>query len=146
MTSCPELAEDAVQNAWLKLALSLDAIREPERLAGWLCTTARNELINMVRRDARLVLAGSDDQPDPPVEIDLDAAMSAEQSVDALSSAFRGLSERQQALIRRRYLTDEPASYAQIAEQLDMRPGAIGPTLGRALDRMAAHPEVCALR
>ena len=38
-------AADAAQNTWLRAVERLDTVREPERLAGWLRTTARRECL-----------------------------------------------------------------------------------------------------
>src|SRR3954466_9732801 len=38
-------AADAVQNTWMRAVERLDTVREPERLGGWLRTTARRECL-----------------------------------------------------------------------------------------------------
>jgi hypothetical protein len=43
-------ALDAVQMTWLRLAENLDRIQSPERLGGWLATTARRECLHILRR------------------------------------------------------------------------------------------------
>lgn len=140
------LAEDAFQLTWLKLANSLDSIRDPERLPGWLSVTARNEAYNLVRSNWRTICSDRlDDRgdPDPP---DPTRSLMGDVTEDAVQGALTSLTDRQQAVIRLRYLEPEVSSYAQIAQALGMRPGAIGPTLGRALDRMGRHPMIAALR
>jgi hypothetical protein len=46
-------ALDAVQMTWLRLAENLDRIKFPERLDGWLATTARRECLQILRRGDR---------------------------------------------------------------------------------------------
>src|SRR5262245_65492149 len=46
-------AVDVVQTTWLRLVEHLDSIREPERLGGWLATTARHESLRLIRRGVR---------------------------------------------------------------------------------------------
>ena len=140
------LAEDAFQLTWMKLANSLHAIRDPERLPGWLSVTARNEAYNLVRNNWRLICSDSFDERGDPEEADPTAALMGDVTEHAVRGALTSLTERQQAIVRLRYLEAEVSSYAQIAQMLDMRPGAIGPTLGRALDRMGRHPMIAALR
>ncbi len=43
-------AEDAVQNTWLRVVERMDTIRDPERLGGWLATTASRECLALIRR------------------------------------------------------------------------------------------------
>ena len=49
MTSDREMRDDAFAATWLRLAERLDTIREPEKLPGWLATTACNEVRQIVR-------------------------------------------------------------------------------------------------
>src|SRR5687767_15959412 len=44
---------DAVQTTWLRLVEHLAAIREPDRLAGWLATTTRRECLAILRKADR---------------------------------------------------------------------------------------------
>ena len=46
---------EVVQTTWLRLVEHLDRIRDPERLGGWLATTARNECLRQIRHSAREV-------------------------------------------------------------------------------------------
>ena len=43
-------AADAVQNTWMRLLERSSTIREPEKLGGWLATTARRECLVEIRR------------------------------------------------------------------------------------------------
>ena len=53
---------EVVQTTWLRLVEHLDRIRDPERLGGWLASTARNECLRQIRLGAREV--PSDDMAD----------------------------------------------------------------------------------
>ena len=44
---------DVMQNTWLRALERLDTMREPERLSGWLATTARRECLAVLRRAGR---------------------------------------------------------------------------------------------
>ena len=46
-------AKDVAQTVWLRLVENLDRIKDPERLPGWLATTARNEALRMAKRADR---------------------------------------------------------------------------------------------
>lgn len=43
-------AADAIQNTWLRLFEHAATIRDPEKLGGWLTTTARREYLALIRR------------------------------------------------------------------------------------------------
>ena len=60
-------AQDAVQNTWLRMIEHLGALRDPDRLAGWLATTARRECLKILR-DGRRELAHDPELFDRPDE------------------------------------------------------------------------------
>jgi len=131
-------AEDVVQTTWLRLVENLGRIREPERLAGWLATTARNECLSHVRRMGREVVVGNDswtiDTADdflPPLDTGL---LEQERDVE-LWRSFEQLSAQCQALLRVLMATD-PGTYAEVAEAFGMPIGSIGPTRMRCLERL----------
>ena len=41
---------DAIQTTWLRLAENVDQVQYPERLGGWLATTARRECLRILRQ------------------------------------------------------------------------------------------------
>lgn len=131
-------AADVVQTTWLRLVENLGRIREPERLAGWLATTARNECLNLVRRLGRESVVWD---PDLPVETaddflpPLDTGLLEEERDVHLWRSFEQLSAQCQALLRVLIAT-EPVTYAQVAETFGMPVGSIGPTRMRCLDRL----------
>lgn len=137
-------ADDAVQLTWVKLASSLGKLRDPERLPGWLAVTARNEAINVIRQSARAVCSDDfEDRPEPGPAIDRGLINGDE--ARTVNSALDELTDRQRAVVELRYLDDEPGSYTDIARDLGMPIGAIGPTLGRALDALRSDPAIAAL-
>src|SRR3954464_637874 len=48
-------AADVSQTTWLRLAEHIGRLRDPERLAGWLSTTARNECLKVLRHAGRQI-------------------------------------------------------------------------------------------
>lgn len=128
-------AGDVVQTSWLKLLENLDRIEDPERLAGWLATTARRECLRVLRRSGREVLdddAVADVVDNAPA---LDTALIEQERDVALWQAFAKLPERCQRLLRI-LMGTEPMAYAEVAEALEMPIGAIGPTRGRCLAKL----------
>lgn len=136
-------AADVVQTVWLRLVEHLDDLRDPDRLGGWLATTARRECLRCLRASGRVVPTGqaADLEPDrvevPPVE----SRLLRDERDAALWRAFRRVSARCQALLRL-LVADPPPSYQEVGEALDMPVGSIGPTRARCLERLRAALEV----
>jgi RNA polymerase sigma factor (sigma-70 family) len=130
-------AADVCQTTWLRLVEHMDSIADPDRLAGWLATTARREAIRTLRHGEREILVFDDtDEPDPDQPDPAHSAV-AKDEYRALWTAFIGLSERCQALLR--IVAVGPVdSYADLASTLAMPIGSIGPTKARCLDRLRA--------
>jgi len=132
-------AADAVQTTWVRLLENLDAIREPERLAGWLRTTARRVCLETVRRASRECpvdpqshtalgqVAGRADDPEAHVLRQEQAAMVRE--------ALGKLPQRHQRLLEL-LVASPPLSYEEISARLGMPVGSIGPTRARLLTRL----------
>jgi RNA polymerase sigma factor (sigma-70 family) len=134
---------DVFQTTWLKLAESLDTIRDPDRLAGWLATTARREsirLVEMQRREVPTTLLA--DRADV---VRLDAHLLDDERDASIWQAFERLEERCQQLLRL-LLADPAFSYDEIAALMDMAVGSIGPTRQRCLDKLRRQPGVEELR
>lgn len=137
----PADAGDVVQTTWLRLVENLGRIQDPERLPGWLATTARHECLRTLRRSGREQAVGDDapfEQPDASGP--LDARLLAEERDAQLWECFGALHGRCQQLLRV-LMADPPPSYAEVAAALDMPVGSIGPTRGRCLDRLRALAE-----
>ncbi|MGZ3145481.1 RNA polymerase sigma factor [Lentzea chajnantorensis] len=129
-------AADAVQCTWIKLVEHLDRIAEPERLAGWLATTARHECLQLIRRSGRLPEpAEIDDSADPAPPVD-HALLVGERDA-ALWRVFEGLPDRCRRLLRV-LMASPPPAYAEVAAALDMPVGSIGPIRQRCLNRLRA--------
>ena len=130
-------AGDVVQTTWLRLVENLGRIEDPERLPGWLVTTARRECLRILRRSGREVVGAGDDLgleivDDAPA---IDARLLADERDAALWQCFEKLSARCQHLLRILMAADPPA-YAEVSAALGMPVGSIGPTRGRCLDKL----------
>jgi RNA polymerase sigma factor (sigma-70 family) len=135
----PSEAGDIVQTVWLRLVEHIRDIRDPERLGGWLATTARRESLRFLRTAGRVVPTGeaADLEPSDPQVPPIDADLLGSERDAALWRAFARISGRCQQLLR--LLVADPApSYLEIGEALDMPIGSIGPTRARCLERLRA--------
>jgi RNA polymerase sigma factor (sigma-70 family) len=129
-------AADVSQSTWLRLAEHVRSIRQPERIAGWLATTARNESIRILRRGHRDIPVGTRHEVPMADEFSDVATRILEEERDvALLKAFETLPVRCKTLLR--VLTAAPApSYAEASQALDMPIGSIGPTRARCLQHL----------
>lgn len=135
----PSEAGDIVQTVWLRLVEHIRDIRDPERLGGWLATTARRESLRFLRTAGRTVptAEAADLEPVDPQVPAVEAELLAAERDAALWRAFARLSDRCQQLLR--LLVADPApSYQEVGEALDMPIGSIGPTRARCLERLRA--------
>ncbi len=137
----PATAADVSQTTWLRLVENLDRIRQPERLAGWLAATTRNEALRLIRQNRRILPTLDIEGALPPVVADPGAALVDTERQAQVIAALSALSERCQQLLRL-LTTDPPLDYAEIAGIIDCPIGSIGPTRARCLEhlrrRMAA--------
>jgi RNA polymerase sigma factor (sigma-70 family) len=134
----PHTAADAVQVTWLRLIESIDNLQEPEALPGWLLTTARRQAGRVARAGGRDVLLdeleGLDADP-LDAATSLDTALLTDERDAALWASFSRLGQRCQRLLRV-LVAPECPSYSEVATQLGMPIGSIGPTRGRCLAQL----------
>lgn len=129
-------ALDAMQATWLRLAENTHRVQWPERLGGWLATTARHECLRILRhtkptQDLTETLADTLADPSPGPEqqaIEADVART-------LWNLVEELTPRQRTLLRALF-ADHPRPYAEVAHAAEIPPGAIGPTRARALRQL----------
>jgi RNA polymerase sigma factor (sigma-70 family) len=128
LASCD--AADVSQATWLNLAEHLTRLRDPDRLAGWLTTTARRESLRILavrRREALLEWAELPSTVDGP-----EARLVAGDADGVLWRCLHGLPERCRALLR--LIAHAPElTYAQAARALGIRAGSVGPMRSRCL-------------
>jgi len=133
----PGDTEDAFAATLFRLAENLDRIRDPERLPGWLATTARNESLALLRARRRTVVMDElpEDGDDPG---DYEKDLLLDELRQAVRESFARLSQKCQRLLR--LLTaDPPMPYRDVADHLDMPIGSIGATRQRCLDKLRSE-------
>jgi RNA polymerase sigma factor (sigma-70 family) len=130
-------AQDAVQETWIRLMRGIAGVREPRAVLGWLTTTVRRESVRILIRGRREqptdeelgADVASDAYPDP------DAHLQAEARRAELTRALDRLSPSHRRLMRALF-SDTAKSYEEIADQLGMPVGSIGPIRGRCLAKL----------
>ncbi|GIJ57468.1 RNA polymerase sigma factor [Virgisporangium aurantiacum] len=133
----PADAQDVSQIVWLRLIESLEHIREPAALPGWLVTTTRRECQRYAQRGSRTVVVDpatltSMTAPDAP---DAGDALLATERHQVLRDGLAELSPEQQRLIAL-LSSDPPATYADISRILNIPIGSVGPTRRRVLEKL----------
>lgn len=147
MTTDREVRDDAFAATWLRLAERLDGIREPEKLPGWLTTTACNEVRQIVRQRHRQDLSiteswsatsGIGDLVDTLVGDDGEHAVGllADERRRHVRAAFGRLDEPCREIITVLVLADPPVPYDEASEALGRPVGSLGPSRRRCLDKM----------
>lgn len=131
-----EVAEDAVQTAWLRLVDHADDIEEPGAVLAWLVVTVKRETWHLVKShratdDLESVPEPESTEPNPALEV----ILTERQRI--IWRHVRDLPHRCQELLRIIAFADRP-DYASIAKALGMPIGSIGPTRGRCLTKLRA--------
>ena len=138
-------AEDVAQHVWLHLVESLNNLRDPAALPGWISTTTRRECCRIRRvqgpvADDTQVLENLPDGHAKTVEHEL---LMAERHA-TLRDAFARLPLPFQRLLAL-LVADPPVPYAEISVRLGIPVGSIGPTRTRSLDRLRRDPAIVRL-
>ena len=127
--------DDVVQTVWLRFAEHCGRIRQPDRLASWLATTARNEALRVIRGNTRLTPTAAMTEAAEPTASTIEDLVTDDETLRAVLAAFAQLPDEDQQLLRL-LCTVPPLDYQTIADLLGRPIGSIGPTRARCLDRL----------
>lgn len=137
------IAEDLVQDAFMKLHCQFAEVREPRR---WLYRTVHNQALNHRRNTAKLVSLppASNESHEPhsssSPEVSDDAPLPDEQiarleGIGLVRLSLETLDERSRELIRLKF--NEDLSYQQISDRTGLKTGHVGYLLHHALRAIA---------
>jgi RNA polymerase sigma factor (sigma-70 family) len=139
------VADEIFQETCLILLESLETLREKDRVRSWLVTVCRRVSIQHMRQkkevqslDAinldghHLEDARHLDGRYPP----LDAELIQLEQQHIVREALTKLPARCQQLIKALFFAHPPASYEEIAGQLNISTGSVGPTRSRCLEKL----------
>ncbi len=135
----PHDAADISQITFTILLQSLDNLRADSRLGPWLATVARRHTWRLLERQRRESANPTEDLSDGLRQIADDASAAPFkrwERIEWLDSGLSLLNERCQALLQALYLDARQPSYDEVAAQLDMAVGSVGPTRARCLKRL----------
>jgi RNA polymerase sigma factor (sigma-70 family) len=137
-------AADVFQTVFTRLVQHLPRIADPTRLQGWIAVTAKREGLLQLRRGRRTVSMSRDDDDDDAADWDLvDEAARPGDALDELQQQARlrraldQLDERSRTLLLLLFRADgEKVAYEDVARQMGLPIGSIGPTRARCLEKL----------
>ncbi len=145
-------SEDVAQDVCVILLDHLADVRDTAKLSSWLISTTKREVWRFQRRKGLKLASELGDGEwdlDSAAGVNMETADSPETEVLALEEqqlvrqAMEDLPERCRRMLTLLYCTDDPVSYTDIAEELALPVGSIGPTRARCLQSLrkllAAH-------
>lgn len=128
---------DLVQNVLTIVLRRLETIQDQERFSAWLITTTKREAWRAHRRDVPTddldTVDLEDERPLPEDEV-----MGWEQAA-LVRGAVDRLNETCRKLVAALFFEHRTVSYAELAEELDMPVGSIGPTRARCFGKLATE-------
>lgn len=142
------LAEDMVQEAFMKLHAQFDQVLEPRR---WLYRTVHNQAMNSFRRSGKIVAfpTGTDEGGSPvdhaadPQPLP-DEQMARGEGIDLVRLGLETLDDRARELIRLKF--NEDLSYKEISARTGLTVGHVGYILHHALKSIAGELERMGVR
>lgn len=125
------------QTTWLRLLENIARIEHPERVGGWLATTARHESLAILRRAAKYTVGVDQMLANAPDAhpLEPEAGPVAEERDAVLQAAMQRLRPRCRELLSQLFV-DEPLGYKDLSDLLRMPIGSIGPTRARCLEHL----------
>ena len=128
--------EDVAQLTWLRAVEHIGRLRDPERFGAWVGTTARRECLRVLQGRKR-VLPTCDEVRNPlfAAHVDDEEIELAAERRAAVRQALTVLPAKQRTLLWLLH-SERETSYDTISAKLGMPIGSIGPTRGRALERL----------
>lgn len=138
MGLCFEDREDVFAATFFRLFEHLGTIREPAKLPGWLATTARNEVRQLIHARRRTEPRAELDPAVPPAPAAEERILDHELRA-ALQAAFLHLSPACQEVLRFSSAVP-PMSYDEISDLTGIPRGSLGPMRQRCLDCLRQSP------
>lgn len=135
-------AEDAADISQLTFTIFLqrmDDLDEDSNLSAWLATVARRHTWRLVARRKRESVPAAGDLSEEMFTIPDDSGervLARWEVVEWLEQAFELLDERCRQLLLALYFAPEKLSYIEVAEEMGMAVGSVGPTRARCLERL----------
>ena len=127
-----ELAEEVLQGTFLSIWKGLRRLRDREALTTWIGRIATREALRVRRHYRKTAFVSLSDAVASPETDHLEELERAQ----LLQDAMVGLSERCRQLITGLFFVDDIPTYDELAEELGVPRGALGPRRRRCLDQL----------
>ena len=137
-----EQCADVFQEVFLVLFQKLDEIKQPDRIRSWIVTTAKFKTWAVVRAAKGLNVPENDEEMDIQMSRLTDSSPLADDVLIELEqqhlirAALKMLDERCQKILSMIYLRDTAASYAEVAEAVEVGETSISPLRTRCLKKL----------
>jgi len=131
-------AADVTQTAFLALFRSLAILNQDSRLSAWLATVAHRQTRRILQRGRREYHDALEliDERSPSIGPSGSDPMERWELVEWLHHGLGTLGERCRRLLLALYFDPAERSYAEVADQLAMPVGSIGPNRARCLEQL----------
>lgn len=136
-----DFASDVLQEVFTALFEKLDTLENPEFLRAWLVTTTQYKTLQLIYREKRGKYKSIDDEGEslfeiPDSQLPPDEIFIRLEKETQIEFALTSIDERCRRLLTMLYLDQDSASYADIAQILNIPLGSIGPTRARCLKKL----------
>jgi RNA polymerase sigma factor (sigma-70 family) len=134
----PDDAADIFQQTFVTFVQHLERLRPDSNLGAWLATVARRHALHRLRRRKREQV-GIDGDISESKQFLAMAVTDNTFDLELMQTMHQGLSQigrRCRDLLLALYFDSQQPSYEEIAKQLNIAVGSVGPTRGRCLERL----------
>ena len=129
-------ASDVTQITFTVLLQNLNTLPDEIRLSAWLATVARRHTWRLLARNRREAVNPYEDLAENETLGGIVDNRERWELVEWLNHGLSLLDDRCRRLLLALYFDAEPPSYVQIADNLKLPVGSIGPTRARCLEQM----------
>lgn len=141
-----EDAEDVHQTVFATLVHHLGDLRDRERLSSWLITTATRECWRLRRKASGRGTVHNDAALEEVADVPLPETDAADEQKQLVREGLDRLNDRCKHLLQMLFASADEPHYPQVAEQLGIPVGSIGPTRSRCLAKLEAILRVLGVR
>jgi RNA polymerase sigma factor (sigma-70 family) len=134
-------ADEVFQQTFSALLRDLPKLRDPDRLEAWLVTTSRRAALRLLRSERRRRRLAEDSVMDTsrlPGPVDPAEEIELLRRGERLRRAVESLGEPCRTIVFGLFASP-PRPYREMARELGLAAGSLGPTRGRCLERLRSR-------
>ncbi|MEK7724722.1 MAG: sigma-70 family RNA polymerase sigma factor [Acidobacteriota bacterium] len=138
-----DISADVFQQVFALLIQNIDRIKQPSQIQAWLVTTARRETIRLInnRKNSQKMVDSDDENEEflaqiPDKNLLADEVLLKLEAQNQVRNAIESIDEKCRKLIEMLFYRQNPPPYSEIAENLGISEGSIGPTRARCLEKV----------